>query len=533
MASAWQMPFFIRKFKELINMKKLIIILTCIVFVFAAVCIGITYWSISQNQPAPPTAFIPVEKPIDLYGTYDTNPILIDSLTEKIGDVEISIPQIKGLKDTSVQKKINDDMYAKAHQLLDKHDAINYANFYTYANFSNVVSISFNVGFDYQPYSDIVYFNYNLIDGSELKLEDLFFKDTDLLDIVRSSFYKSTVMYGNYDSETFIVSPNEEKLVKLVKSYMESDNKRFAFSPVSILFYSGDSMADARMIDYHDSITIYSKFLTEDELYTGEYENFKNLFTCSPCQYDIFEQIEYGYLEDNMWYDFTAGHDYIPRNEEGFDEEKVEKYTELKENMYEKFYELIKDYRKKAQNNPDTFYMVLFKPNSNLYVDSKYENGTWYNTFSNLVNISNSVYIYSMPLKVYEESFKDLITETYRYEYFAMRGGAYLFEDELPEGVHLETKTTSYLYNYITGEEYTSVKDLFFDDETAINSIEELVRERLSYQNNLPKDIDSLIDEMSLKLEYTKIIASFPSWEDYTVTMRLDNFDKSLLKIFD
>ncbi len=514
-------------------MKKLIITLSVVVCVFALLCIGVTYWCISQNAPVIPSATVPVEKPIDLYGTYDTNPILIDSLTENVGDVEISIPQIKGLKDTSVQKKINDDMYAKVHQLLDKYEAINYANFYTYANFANVVSISFNVGFGYQPYSDIIYFNYNLIDGNELKLEDLFFKDTDLLDIVRSSFYKSTVMYGNYDSETFIVSPNEEKLVKLVKSYMESDNKKFAFTPVSILFYSGDSMADALMIDYYDIITIYSKYLTDEDIYTGEYENFKNLFTCSPCQYDIFEQIEYGYIEDNMWYDFTAGYDYIPQNGEGFDEKKVEQYTELKESMYEKFHALIDDYRKTAQNNPDTFYMVLFKPNSNLYISSEYENRTWYNTFSNLANISNRVYIYSMPLKIYEESFKDLIVETYRYEYFAMRGGAYFFEDELPNGVHLETRTTAYLYNYITGEEYSSLKDIFYEDSGYIDVIKDRVADRLSFQSDLPKDVDSLIEEMSLSLDGSMIVASFPSMEDFSVYIFLDDFDKSMLKIFD
>ncbi len=515
-------------------MKKLIITLVCIVCVFAAVCIGVTYWGISQNVlVAPPSTFIPVEKPIDLYGTYDTNPILIDSLTENIGDVEISIPQIKGLKDTSVQKKINDDMYSKAHQLLDKYDAVNYANFYTYANFANVVSISFNVGFDYQPYSDIIYFNYNLVNGNELRLEDLFFKDTNLLDIIRSSFYKSTVMYGNYDSETFIVSPNEEKLVKLVKSYMDSDNKKFAFSPVSVFFYSGDVMADARMIDYYDSITIYSKYLTDDDIYTGEYENFENLFTCSPCQYDIFEQIEYGYIEDNMWYDFTVGHDYIPQNEEGFDANKVEKYTDFKDNMYKQFYTLIEDYRKTAQNNPDMFYMVLFKPNCSLYIDSKYENGQWYNTFSNLATANNNIFIYKMPLEVYEKSFKDLIIETYRYEYFAMRGGAYLFEDELPEGVRLETKNTAYLYDYITGSEYSSLKDIFYEDSGYMYIIKDRVADRLSFQSDLPKDVDSLIEEMSLSLEGSMIVATFPSFEAFSVYIFLNDFDKSMLKIFD
>lgn len=519
-------------------MKKLIITLVCIVCVFAAGCLGITYWNISQTAPSNsaasnPAAARPAEMPIDLQSTYDTNPILIDSLTENIGDLTVSIPQIDGLKDKSVQKKINDDMYSKAHQLLDKYDKIMFANFYTYANFANVVSISFSVSLDYEPYSDCIYFNYNLIDGNEIKLEDLFLKDTNLLDIVRSSFYTSTVMYGNYDSETFIVSPNEEKLFKLVKSYMESDSKEFAFSPVDIYFYSGDITANARMIDYCDSITIYSKYLTEDELYTGEYDNFKNLLACSDANYDRFEQVEYGYIEDNMWYDFTVIKDYIPRNEEGFDEEKFEQYTKFKETKCKEFYELIDDYRKIARNNPETFYMVLFNPNFNLYMDSRYENGKWYNSFSNLASVNNSIFIYSMPHKVYKESFKDLIMETYRYEYFAMRGGAYIYEDELPDGAHFEAKTTAHAYNYITGEEYASIQDLFFNPEEANNYIEEIVRERLSYYDDLPKDTDALIDEMSLEIDGSIIMASFPSCEYVTISIWLDDFDKSWLKIFD
>lgn len=514
-------------------MKKLIITLSAIVCVFAAICIGTTYWGISQKNPAPPAAFVPVEKPIDLYGTYDTNDIIIDSLVETVNDVEISIPQIKGLKDTDVQNKINEDMYTKAHQLINKYDAVSSATFYTHANFANVVSISFMVGCDYEPYYKNIYFNYALTDGSVLKLEDLFFKDTDLLEIVRSSFYTSMAMYGNYDRETFVTSPDEEKLFKVVKSYMESENKKFAFSPTEIYFYSGSYMADALMIDYYDKITIYSKYLTDESLYTGEYEGFKNIFTCSPCHYDIFEQIEYGYIEDNMWYDFTTGYDYIPEYE-GFDEEKVELYTAFKESIYDEFYTLIEDYRKTARNNPNKFYMVLFKPSCSLYIDSEYENGQWFNTFSNMASASNAVHIYEMPLKVYEETFKDTIIDTYRYEYFAMRGGAYLHEDEIPDGVRLDVKEDFYLYDYITGEEITSLKDLFYEDSGYIDVITDKVRESLPYESNLTDDeFDALIDEMSLNLEGTRITATFPSIEDFSVSIFFDSFDNSMFKIFD
>ncbi len=479
------------------------------------------------SKPPAPTG-------IDLYGTFDENDLLIDEIVIPLNEEnDIKIPQIKGLKDTKIQDKINSDIYTRATELIEKYSDVNYANYYTRANFANVISISFSAGFDEEPYGDGIDFNYNLVDGEKLKLEDLFMPDADLLSIVRTSFYKELAFYGEYDHEKKLHSPDENEVYKIVKAFMAEEDKRFTFSSSGIFLYHKNNFAEIKMLDYPDDIAIYSKYMTDKSIFTGEYEGFKNAFTCSNTQYDIFEKIEYGYLEDNLWYDFTIGKDYIPEHEEGFDAEKVEKYTALKNELYKKFYTLVEDYRAIAKNNPDTFYMVLFKPSCSLYISSKYDDGQWFNTFSNLASAHNSIHIYSMPLEVYENSFKDLIIETYRYEYFAMRGGAYLFEEELPEGVQLEVKGESYLYNYITGEEYTDLKDIFFDDTKAMESIEKLVSERLSYQENLPKSKAALIEEMSISLEGTQIIAAFPSMEDFTVTLWLDSFDKSMLKIFD
>ncbi|MBQ8002348.1 MAG: hypothetical protein IJ297_02770 [Clostridia bacterium] len=476
----------------------------------------------------------PVLTGIDLQGTFDENDLLIEETTLPLNEEnDIIIPQIKGLKDSEIQDKINSEMYNRATALVEKYSDINYANYYTQANFANVISISFSVGFEDEPYSESIYFNYSLVDGEKLNFEDLFMPEADILSIVRTSFYKELAFYGEYDHEKQLHSPDENEVYKIVKGFMAEDDKRFTFSSTGIYIYHKNNFAEIKMLDYAPDIAIYSKYMTGKSIFTGEYEGFKNAFTCSNTQYDIFDTIEYGYLENNLWYDFTIGQDYISQHEEGFDAEKVEKYTSLKQDVYQSFYSLINDYRTLAKDNPDTFYVVLFKPSFSLYISSEYEGGQWFNTFSNLASATNSIYIYSMPLEVYENSFKDLIRETYRYEYFAMRGGAYIPKEELPEGVQLETKEYSYLYNYITGEEYTSLKDIFFDDAKAMEVIEEVVRNWLSNQDDLPKDITSLIEEMSLSVEGTRIIAHFPSMEDFTVTIWLDNFDKSMLKIFD
>lgn len=500
-------------------MKRLSICLIIFVCIFAAAAVGVTNWCITNKNNS---GF--VEQTIDLNATYDQNDLLVEHTVEIHNGVEVEIPEIKGLRNTSVQDKINGDIYQRAVGAINNFGEVRYANYYTYANFANVISIGFYMGND--DFNDRIFFNYNLVDGSRLKLEDLFVKDADVLAIVRSAFYNSLAMYGEYeyDGETsYIASPDENTVYKVVKAYMSGDED-FAFSPSEIYFYEGDYTADVSMIDIYDKITVYSKYLTGKSLYTGEYEGFKNLFTCSDGNYDTFDKIEYGYMGENLWYDITMWKEYI---DEDFDKSKAEKLSRFREDVYRREYDAFEEYKLTAQKNPDKFYIVLIKPHVTMYAHSNYENDEWVCSYSDMAAVYSTTQVFEMPISLYETVYKDKITESYRYRYFAMRGGMYLDTDETDGAVFTETDSYT-LYNYMTGEELTELTDVFYPDSNYMDIIEE----ELEYRLNDEGYYGYGIDDATLTIRGTAVNAAIPDLDNFSTDIYFGMFDKESMKLF-
>ena len=129
-------------------MKKLIRRMLVVVGLFAVCAVAVTYAGIlyakkvnkenSSQNPTPTAALTevsitptvvaeqpeptPAERGIDLYGTYDENDLLIQTvLAPRMDDIEIKIPQIDGLKDLEVQEKINQEIYGRVEELLKKY----------------------------------------------------------------------------------------------------------------------------------------------------------------------------------------------------------------------------------------------------------------------------------------------------------------------------------------------------------------------------------------------------------------------------
>lgn len=420
-------------------MKKLIIGL----LIFGLIALGITYLAIQNANKV--EIVQPNEVGIDLYGTYDQNDLEIHELKETYNGIEIEIPELDGLKNTNVQNKINKDIKARVYEALEDVTDIRFANFYTRANFANVISISYYIGLEMT--SNHIALNYNLVDGERLKVEDLFVSDTDLTEIVREAFYRMSVVDNQYNTQNGVVSPDEAKVYKLVKRYMDSEEKLFAFSPSEIYFYSGEYAATAKMVEIADKVAIYNRYLTPKSLFEVDDIGYKNLFTCANGSYDVFETIDYGLMEDNYWYDVT-----IWNNNNIEDEAVASKFNLFKDKMKSEIYKKVYEYQEIAKKNPDKFYILFSKPNINIQSDSKYENGKWNYTYFDIATVHENVQVFEMPMEVYENVYKDKIIDTYRYQYFEMRGGAYLDTYETNGATVTEIRNEK-KYNYITGEE--------------------------------------------------------------------------------
>lgn len=140
----------------------------------------------------------PTEKTIDLSGTYSQNDLIIEEIAYEGTNKKFKIPQINGLKNKKVQEKINihikNSIYDKIKSVLEnnKESEIS-SSYHIRANFSNVLSVYFNIWTVYGSdgnVNDTIRLNYELIDGENLKFEDIFKQDEDLRGILRLAIYR-------------------------------------------------------------------------------------------------------------------------------------------------------------------------------------------------------------------------------------------------------------------------------------------------------------------------------------------------------
>lgn len=528
-------------------MKKFVITVSLILCLFTICSVMVTYAGIRKAkqeseenslQETTPTEALtevpvtaipsptptPAEQGIDLYGTYDENDLLIQTqLAFRDDDVEIKIPQLDGLKNTEIQEKINRDMFNRIGKLLREFPLASYGEYYVRGNFANVISICFYTG-DGERY-DQVYLNYNLATGERLALEDLFLKDTDITQCVRSAFYDMLALRNTYDMEgnfNKTVSPSENEVYKLVKCYMNSEEREFAFSPSEIFFYYEDHVATLSMLEVAEQIAVYSRFVTEESLFVRDDIGYDSIFTCADTQYEPFKKIEYGYLEPNFWYDITIWESYL---EEDFIGEKREQYLAAEEAFYASAEEKIEEYRAVAKSNPDKFYILFLKPNAYLLNLS--------GRYSNIAEFNERYDIYEMPMEVYEATYRDKLIAAYRYTYFAMAGGAYL-EWEEGDGAIWQMVEHSMTYDYINGKELTGLEEVFHKASGYMDVIKSRTRDTLAWRNEYSwSEISALADTIQCRLDGTGVYVTIPSLDDFYMYVFFGEFDESMLKIFD
>lgn len=325
------------------------------------------------------------EKTLDLNGTYNENDIIISENAEIFNSVEIQIPQISGLKNKAIETKVNNSIREKIYSSLKEYSDIEYMSFYTNANFSNVLSIICTCGLkdDWKE----IYLNYELINGEELKLDDLLSKNTDIYTVVRKAFYRAAagsavrnedIKEPKYDPTTntwyiyryewntstessekkkveFVI--DEDEVAQNIANFINSSRKDFFFSSQGVYLKTYNYFVN--FTDIADNIVIYDKYLTEESLYEKDDIGLKNLFTCArSCSYVVKYQ-DYKMLGDNLFYDVAIKESdtviWNRINAAGVNEKMCEL---LKKKSYKK----LEEYKELASKNPDKFYVAIIRP---------------------------------------------------------------------------------------------------------------------------------------------------------------------------
>ena len=524
-------------------MNKQIKIVLIVLVIFTLASVGVTYTLIRNStsnvyKENTNNQEINVEKGIDLYGTYDENDLLINDLIETFSGEEIKIPQIEGLKNKQIEEKINQDIYSGCLNYIEKNATkfVDFSQMYTsydvMSNFSNIISINY-----YMNVNTYLHLNYNLLTGERLKLEDIFVKDADILEIVRDAYRERLSNYSysfEFIDDDGVAIFDENELYKIVKGYMNTSEKDFMLSPSEIYFYSNDSGASVKLIDIADKISIYTKYLTNESIYESNDIGRKNIFTLVETNYDLFDIIDYGYLEDNFWYDVTVSKMYFPDGQ--VPNEKMEKFNAYAKTLTNEAYEKVNEYREKAKNNPDKFYILICTPNVSMYNDGKYENGEWFYTYSNMAISNLNTKVYEMPIEMYINEYKDKIIEGYRNNYFVMRGGMYYVVEEPESGdsVTYEKIEAQRKYNYITNREIKDLSEIFNEDVNYMEILEEMVRKEIKerYERS-ESEIEELLKSAKYDFQGWNIKVDIPQIEYFSLNIYLEAFDKTTLNIFD
>ena len=527
--------------------------------IFTLMAVGTTYMLITNNRQNVlnenndnQAIKTEVETGIDLYGMYNENDLVINDLLETYSGDEIKIPQIEGLKNIEIQKEINKDIYNRCYELLNSIEIIddgtinkietlgdgtiktppNYrTSYYEMANFSNVISIHYIV--EANGHFDSLYFNYNLVTGDRLKFEDLFVKDADIIEIVRKAFLErisNTNYWENAIEGDYIASFDENELYKIVKGFMDDEEKEFMFSPSNLYIYYKNYGANVKMIDIAGTISIYTKYLTDENIFERNDIGRKDIFTLVETNYDVYESIEYGYIEDNFWYDVTFGGLYLP--DKTISEAKLEKYKLLEDSIMKEVYSKVEEYRETAKNNPDKYYFIFIRPVLRIYNDAVYENGEWTYTYSNMAIIRLYTRIYEMPLEVYENTYKDKLIDAYRYKYFVMSGGAQIIP-ESGDGAIFKEDIDERVYDYINNVRITELTDIFYEDSDYESIIKDNVRNVLNFDYRTDDEIERLLNTMKYELIGNHIAVTIPEIEDFKRDITFYEFPKEMIKLFD
>ena len=513
-----------------------------LLLVFTLLAVGTTYVLIQRANGEP--LFTPKidreneeivpEAGIDLNGFYDQNHLVFTEITEPLGeDREFTYPQISGLVNKDVEAAVNAAIAAEAEALKqhfsDKGTAVRYATYTIYANFSNVLSIGLFAGDETYDYTNR-YMNFNLNDGSLLRVEDLFGVQADLLGLVRGAFYESLTTSNLTDEywET-AQSPDENELYEVVMGYMAGE-KEFFFTPTEICFSYGDYVARVDMVKHAADITVYHKYLSEESLFERDDIGYKNIFTCVHIP-EGFQVREFGFAGDNVWYDFGLSELYFA---DGTPQETIDGITAYADTMMEIIRAEVEGIIQGAVNTPDTMYIYMANPSLQPHIRSDYsEDGGWQATaVSKAVAYGKHVKIYTMPKALFDSKYRQLMIELYRKEpYYLLYEG---LDNLIDNDVQRKRDDSEAMYRWDTGEEITA-ETLFaadYDADTYIRSyaIDELVQ----YHGYTLEDAQLLTEALWYELTGGGLQVNIPAWEDDRfLWLSLDQFAPGRLTIFD
>lgn len=332
-------------------------------------------------------------EPVSLAKKYKSNALDIETIEKKEGKIiydadngtdatyeyEISYDQISGLKDKSIEDKINKEIKEKAFSLKQKlvdnpkFDMISIsAN--VEANYCDVLSVMVVYNLRQKvdditsetPEDDYGYIglNYRLDTGEYLKFNNLFNDDVNIKSILQQCAYKSLIWnfyydgnMENYDFNEVDYGIVENQVFKVLSSYSKNPDIDFYFWTDTIYINIKGYDIQMPMRDYYNSIAVYTKYkadgLYEDDSKSVEFYAFTPIF--------LVENIKVEETKgNNFYYEILNYATEEPKNKE------------LEKVASDDFNSKIEYYYNIAKKNPDKGYLFSMTEEMHLDEDGKY-----------------------------------------------------------------------------------------------------------------------------------------------------------------
>lgn len=424
--------------------------------------------------------------------------------------------QIKGLKDKTIENKINEEIknaVTKWYEPDELHDTnIDYisTDAYVMGNYGNTLSIRINRYTNYEDdwKNESKTLNYNLTTGEKIEFEDLFLPGVSIKNILSQVLYDYYITQTGYSSETedlskVDLSQIENKVYNIMSIYNNNPKLEwFGFSSSYIFFKIGD--LDEIVVDiwrYYDKIAIYHRFETDESIFDGQYKNNNTSYVCIdvlPEEYVINRQISDNLIE------------YISLN---IAPELLEdaRYKKIYDEYIGKIDLEIEEQKTKAKQNPqETTIIIGYFSLYNSYLDEELSN--FLDNYS-ICEYSQNYGTVKIPTDYYKN-------EMFEYLY---SNGMDLFGITFEENKNFELNSILEENHTLDVNTKRNIRDIFEDklNETLSKIKGDKEHETLYY----------VIDEVN---NYSYMLSVFQNqYEFYIKEQEKDEFSKLLDKHFD
>ena len=385
---------------------------------------------------------------IDLKGTYNQNDLKIEEKSVTQEKVEIRYLQISGLKNKTIENKINKEIEIFAlncykDEITDLDEVINISvSMYEAANFANTISFQLSYiakidddddGF-YQGFQGI---NYDLNTGEKITIDKLFTSDAPIENILRRSVYYSFVsceIEDNLAGDLVITDYGdiEDDIAKIINLYKKGKIEKFYYTPSSInICYKENQIISIDMKDFSEYIAIYNRYLSDESLYESSDIGIKNLYTLTRRYNNIYYYTNYQ-NEENYFIDISI--DFQSTDDDEFAKKIVQdKIIEIEKE--------IENVKQKVSENPNKFYILN-------YYTSVYTGEEW-STQQILTSCYERGNSYEMTVHDFEENIEPIIIEYARQN---EDGGLPDYVYDFSDMLKVEPQNTIEYYNPETGD---------------------------------------------------------------------------------